>query len=88
MLRRPLVELRNREHALRRQVARHVDLLRRVQPMQLAEASLVVTLWAAATGGSFGGRTVNASKSVSDSAPPAPLWPRSSLSIVSVSGPV
>jgi SAM-dependent methyltransferase len=50
MLRRPLVELRNREHALRSRVAREVDLLRRVRPMQLAEASLVVTLWGYAAG--------------------------------------
>jgi SAM-dependent methyltransferase len=50
MLRRPLVELRNRERRLRRHVARDVDLLRKLRPMQVAEASLVVTLWGYAAG--------------------------------------
>ncbi len=51
------------------------------------ESSFVLTLCALATGAAFGGLTTIASVSLSVSGPPAPLWPRSSLSTVSVSGP-
>jgi SAM-dependent methyltransferase len=42
---RTLTALSDREAELRRQVARQIDLLRRLRPIQLAEASLVATLW-------------------------------------------
>jgi ubiquinone/menaquinone biosynthesis C-methylase UbiE len=43
---RPLAALSNREAELRRHVAHQVGLLRTLRPIQLAEASLVATLWA------------------------------------------
>jgi hypothetical protein len=54
----------------------------------LGVSSLVLTLCASATGVALGGTTVIASVSMSVLAPPAPVWPRSSLATVSVSGPV
>jgi ubiquinone/menaquinone biosynthesis C-methylase UbiE len=45
-----LAGLSNREAGLRRQVVRQVDLLRKLRPIQLAEASLVATLWAYSAG--------------------------------------
>jgi ubiquinone/menaquinone biosynthesis C-methylase UbiE len=45
-----LAGLSNRETEVRRRVVRQVDLLRKVRPIQLAEASLVATLWAYSAG--------------------------------------